>query len=89
MKAEIQTNESLKCMKCKKEFELVSNVNKNINNMCITQPFWNKCKHVENIDTEKEHRKEKRTKIRYIKNNCLNITGLNLSIESIVRSYED
>ena len=53
MKAEIQTKESLKCMKCKKEFELVANMNKHINDMRITQPFWTKWKHIGNIDTEK------------------------------------
>ena len=76
MKDDTWTKESLKCMQCNTEFELVAKVNQNINNMQITQLFWNKWKHIENIDTEKECKKEQRTKIRYIKNNCLNIFKL-------------
>ena len=83
MKDDTRTKESLKCIQCDTEFELVAKVNQNINNMQITQPFWNKWKHIENIDTEKERKKKQRTKIRYIKNNCLNITGINLSIQTM------
>ena len=47
-------------MKCKKEFELVANMNKHINDMRITQPFWTKWKHIGNIDTEKRTQERKK-----------------------------
>ena len=62
MKDDTQTKESLKCIQCDTEFELVAKVNQHINNMQITQPFWNKWKHIENIDTEKNARKNKEQK---------------------------
>ena len=62
MKDDTRTKESLKYMQCNTEFELVAKVNQNINNMQITQPFWNKWKHIENIDTEKERKKKTKNK---------------------------
>ena len=51
--------------------------------MYTTQPFWNKWKHIVHIDTKKGYRKDHRTNIRYIKNNCINIKGLNLSLQTM------
>ena len=48
----------MKCLQRNTEFELDAKVNKNINNMQIVQSFQNKWKHIENIDTEKEHKKK-------------------------------
>ena len=80
IKEETRTKESLKCIECKTEFELVSKLNPNINKMRVTQIFCNKWKHIVNF--AKVNRKGRKM-IRYIKNNCLNITGINLSIQTM------
>ena len=79
IKEETRTKESLKCMECKKDFGLVSKLNPNTNNMRVTEIFRNEWKDIENFS--KVNRGEGQIII-YIKNNCLRIKGLNLSIQS-------
>ena len=80
MKEETRTKESLKCMECEKEFELVSKLNPNVNNMRLTKIFRNEWKDIENFS---KLNKEERQPISYIKDNCLKIKGLNLSIQTM------